>query len=98
MDRFFGNRLNILFVNAGYAQLYAQSIIEFFTAVHVPNNDPQRSILNTLISGNCTVALRSWCLVGKFITGPWQRLVDQDDLSILELKPYYADARNTLEK
>lgn len=93
--RFVGNRLNILFVNAASAYLYKDAIIDYFRNISLPTNDLQRSVFNTLASGTCNVAFRALGLVGKFVTGPWQRLVDRE-LSILELNTYYAEAKTVL--
>ena len=53
--------------------------------------------MHDMQNSQCITACRALGLVGKYLTGPWMRLIEQD-LRILDLNKYYEQAVRTLEK
>ena len=89
-ERFVGNRLNILFINAQTLLFYKDGITSFF-CTHTPTNDLQRSVLATLKGGTCDVPLQALGLMCKLVTGPWMRFMEGDDTT-LEMNPAFSGA------
>ena len=95
-QRYVGNRLNIMFVNAATLFFYKEGIKSFFYS-QPPSNDMQCAVLSTLKSGCCDHQLQALGLVCKYITGPWQRLTERN-INILELNPHFSEAAGTLRQ
>lgn len=85
-------------MKAALVYFYQEDIVEFFQSVHQPTNDLHRPVLSALISGNYMVTLRAWGLVGHFIAIPWLAVVEDLQLTILDLNHHYAAAYDTLKK
>ena len=77
--------------------MYQESIKVFFDSVQKPANDLQRAIHSTLKSERCSALLCALGLVAKYVTGPWQRLLD-GKLTILQLNEHYQQLVTTLRE
>lgn len=71
--------------------------MDFLTKVWTLSNDCLRAVKNDMERPECMIACRALGLVGKYLTGPWMRLVEQD-VGILELNRYYQHAVDVLQK
>ena len=95
--RFVGNRFNIYFIDAMLAFSYSNAIQEFFLKVHHPSNFLQIAVSNGFKEGSCNTPMRALGLIGRFVTGPWMRLVGQD-LNILDINKYYNEALTNITR
>ena len=92
-----GSHFHVYFFNAGACFFLKGYILEFITKVWAPTNECLRAVKHDLETENCITACRALGLVGKYLTGPWMRLIESD-VGILELNHYYCEAVETLRK
>ena len=91
-NRYIGNRFHLYFLNSGLLYHYNTSLQDFFVRSHIPANAVQQSVANALKLDVLHVTTRALGIIGKVLTGPWMRLVGQDN-NILDMNMYYAEAQ-----
>ncbi|XP_071959561.1 uncharacterized protein [Antedon mediterranea] len=92
-----GNRFHILYRNAGAVHLLLPHIVEFLTKVWPPTNDLQRAVLFDSKTAEYLTGCRALGLIGKYVSGPWMRLVERDQ-NILDLNMPFTLAVNKMEE
>lgn len=94
--RYVGNRFHVMFLNSGILYHLIPDMVDFFNNVFNPANVVQSAVVNAVQCNDMHITLRAFGLIGKFITGPWMRLVGKVQ-HILELNPHFAEAREKLQ-
>ncbi|XP_033102641.1 uncharacterized protein LOC117105571 [Anneissia japonica] len=91
-----GNRFHILYRNAGAVHFLLPHIVEFLTKVWLPTNDLQRAVLVDSRTSEYTTGCRALGLIGKYVSGPWMRLVERNQ-NILDLNTPFTLAVERME-
>ena len=85
------------FVNAGLLYFYSDHINEFFSSVFSPKNAVHTVVLNAMKIGSLKVTLRALGIIGKTITGPYQK-VTSAATNILDLNDKYLDLQTNFSQ
>ena len=91
-NRYIGNRFYLYFLNSGLLYRYNTSLQDCCVRSHIPANAVQQCVANALKLDVLHVTTRALGIIGKVLTGPWMRLVGQDN-NILDMNRYYAEAQ-----
>lgn len=72
------NRFHVNFLNGGACFFLRPYLSDFLSRVWSPCNSCQKAVKNDFEAEHCVIGCRALGLVGKNLTGPWMRMVEQD--------------------
>ncbi|XP_065893139.1 uncharacterized protein [Dysidea avara] len=86
---FRGNRFNIVFYDAGALYYIAEHVINFFKEVWQTPNQLLKAVFSDIQVPEFVAGCRALGLINKIITGPFWRVVECSDVTILEMNSYF---------
>lgn len=95
--RFVGSRFHLYFLCSGMLFTYLPCVKDFFEHFSKPKNPLESAVYSTLKWSPISTTLKALGLIGKSVTGPWMRLVEQPQLRILDMNEYFEVAVQRLE-
>ena len=98
LESFRGNRFNILFYDAGAVFHISPLIEKFFTEVWQTPNQLLRAVFSDVKVPEYRAGCKALGLVNKIVTGPLWRVLETQDISILDMNEKFCHLKSSLEQ
>ena len=86
---FRGNRFNIVFYDAGALYYISEQVVRFFNEVWQTPNQLLKAVHSDIRIPELLAGCRALGLINKVITGPLWRVLESDNVTILEMNTYF---------
>ena len=86
---FRGNRFNIVFYDAGALYYISEQVVRFFNEVWQTPNQLLKAVHSDIRVPELLAGCRALGLINKVITGPLWRVLESDNVTILEMNTYF---------
>ena len=86
---FRGNRFNIVFYDAGALYYISEQVVRFFNEVWHTPNQLLKAVHSDIRVPELLAGCRALGLINKVITGPLWRVLESDNVTILEMNTYF---------
>ena len=86
---FRGNRFNIVFYDAGALYYISEQVVRFFNEVWQTPNQLLKAVHSDIRVPELVAGCHALGLINKVITGPLWRVLESDNVTILEMNTYF---------